>query len=288
MSRSCTAGPGRPRPAAPAAPAKSIDVDGPSATTKFALRDAESRRKRAADAIARGPARGASADWHLGSRGRRIRSGAPLCPASCGVSAGQDGMCAGVQGAELDDVLVARMLLRLRPDRSDHGLSHHARRCLLPDPTGSRATHHPLSHVVSRSLRAHDGGVGLVNLSCRLPRPSDHRGRPRPGAGTFSRVIRAQAIRAILFASATVASRAGRRASSPRIHAPTAPFDPAARCTIDVARARGSVGPPVAAFVIRPRRVLPPVEFAAARGRAKPRSAAHSGTCRCCRRPWRR
>src|SRR5438270_13971550 len=68
-------------------------------------------------------------------------------------------------------------------------------------------------------------------------------------------------MRAILFASATVASRTGRRASSPRVHAPAALSHCAARYTIDVAPSTGRVrisrSP---AFVIRPRRVLPPVE----------------------------
>src|SRR5919206_3191214 len=68
-------------------------------------------------------------------------------------------------------------------------------------------------------------------------------------------------MRAILFASATVASRTGRRASSPRVHAPAALSHCPARYTVDVApstsRVRISRSP---VFVIRPRRVLPPVE----------------------------
>src|SRR3954451_1314137 len=68
-------------------------------------------------------------------------------------------------------------------------------------------------------------------------------------------------MRAILFASATVTSRTGRRSNSPRAHAPAAPFHCAARYTIDVAPSTSRVRiSRLPALVIRPRRVLPPVE----------------------------
>src|SRR3712207_9563167 len=67
-------------------------------------------------------------------------------------------------------------------------------------------------------------------------------------------------MRDILFASATVASRTGRRSRSPLAHAPAALFHCAARYTIEVAPStsdfRISRSP---ALVIRPRRVLPPL-----------------------------
>src|SRR5215207_5688372 len=68
-------------------------------------------------------------------------------------------------------------------------------------------------------------------------------------------------MRAISFASATVASRTGRRSRSPRVHAPAALFHRAARYTIDVAPSTSSLLiSRLPALVIRPRRVLPPVE----------------------------
>src|SRR5215213_1966598 len=68
-------------------------------------------------------------------------------------------------------------------------------------------------------------------------------------------------MRAILFASATVASRTGRRSRSPRVHAPAALFHRAARYTIDVAPSTSNRRiSRLPALVIRPRRVLPPVE----------------------------
>src|SRR5215213_5567292 len=68
-------------------------------------------------------------------------------------------------------------------------------------------------------------------------------------------------MRAILFASATVTSRTGRRSSSPRTHAPAALFHCPARYTIGVAPSTRSLRiSRLPAFVIRPRRVLPPVE----------------------------
>jgi hypothetical protein len=76
------------------------------------------------------------------------------------------------------------------------------------------------------------------------------------------RVITAQAMRAILFASATVTSLTGRR---PRIflsQVPTVLFHPSARWTIDVAPSTGSLRiSRLPVLVIRPRRVFPPVEF---------------------------
>src|SRR3712207_9186980 len=68
-------------------------------------------------------------------------------------------------------------------------------------------------------------------------------------------------MRAILFASATVTSRTGRRSSSSRTHAPAALFHCAARCTIEVAPSTSRVRiSRLPALVIRPRRVLPPGE----------------------------
>jgi hypothetical protein len=89
------------------------------------------------------------------------------------------------------------------------------------------------------------------------------------------RVIKAQTTRAFLFASATEARRGGRRWSTARSHAPASLFHCPARLTIDVApttsKRRISLLP---ALVIRPRRVLPPVEFC--RG-TKP---SHAAKCR--------
>src|SRR3712207_5257639 len=68
-------------------------------------------------------------------------------------------------------------------------------------------------------------------------------------------------MRAILFARATVTDRAGRRSSSPRTHAPAALFQAPARYAIEVAPSTSNLRiSRLPALVIRPRRVLPPVE----------------------------
>ena len=76
------------------------------------------------------------------------------------------------------------------------------------------------------------------------------------------RVITAQAMRAILFASATVTSLTGRRSRIFLSQAPTALFHPSARWTIEVAPSTSSLRiSRLPVLVIRPRRVFPPVEF---------------------------
>jgi len=66
-------------------------------------------------------------------------------------------------------------------------------------------------------------------------------------------------MRAILFASATVTSRTGRRCRTPLVQAPAALFHPAARCTIDVAPSTSSLRiSRLPALVIRPSRVFLP------------------------------
>src|SRR3954453_2825073 len=68
-------------------------------------------------------------------------------------------------------------------------------------------------------------------------------------------------MRAILFPSAPVASRTGRRSSTPRSQAPAVLFHCAARCTIEVAPSTSNLRISLLpALVIRPSRVLPPVE----------------------------
>ncbi len=68
-------------------------------------------------------------------------------------------------------------------------------------------------------------------------------------------------MRASLFASATVTSRTGRRASTPRTHRPALLSQRVARQTIEVAPSTSSLRiSALPAFVIPPRRVLPPVE----------------------------
>jgi hypothetical protein len=78
------------------------------------------------------------------------------------------------------------------------------------------------------------------------------------------RVITAQAMRAILFASATVTSLMGRCSRIFLNQVPTAPFHPSARWTIDLAHSTSSLRiSRLPVLVIRPRRVFPPVEFCA-------------------------
>src|SRR3954451_13565377 len=68
-------------------------------------------------------------------------------------------------------------------------------------------------------------------------------------------------MRASLFASATVTSRTGRRASTPRTHRPALLSQHVARQTMEVAPSTSSLRiSALPAFVIPPKRVLPPVE----------------------------
>src|SRR4051794_23949243 len=68
-------------------------------------------------------------------------------------------------------------------------------------------------------------------------------------------------MRASLFASATVTSRTGRRASTPRTHRPALLSQRVARQTMEVAPSTSSLRiSALPAFVIPPKRVLPPVE----------------------------
>src|SRR5947208_13729483 len=68
-------------------------------------------------------------------------------------------------------------------------------------------------------------------------------------------------MRASLFASATVTSSTGRRASTPRTHRPALLSQHVARQTMEVAPSTSSLRiSALPALVIPPKRVLPPVE----------------------------